>query len=309
MHAAAAQAFLPLPDLRPPTTAPASRYTGLPVRDVLSRPAGVRAPFAWTLNPYRGCEHGCVHCPARYTHGFLGLDRWREFETRIFVKHDAAAALARRLRRSALAGEPVALGTAADPYQPAEAGFGVTRSLLRALAAAEGMTLTLFTRSPLVVRDLHLLAELDQRHAITVVVGVVAADPALARRLEPGAADPAARLGAVARLAAEGIATEVACSPLLPGINADDRSLRALLAAAREAGAADVRAEALRLPPATRARFVPWLAAEFPRLVPLYRRLYGRRSDLRRAEANRLLAPFRRLRLQYGFPLAVSGRG
>ena len=287
-------------------------YYELGVVEILNRPAGRTAPYAWTINPYRGCELACAHCHARYTHGVLGLTRWRDFETRIFVKRGAAAALGRRLRTSALAGRPIAIGTAADPYQPAKERFGVTRSLLEAFArpgVGDGLTLTLITRSPLVLRDLDLLVELDRRHAITVEVPVTTLDGDLARCLEPRAPAPADRLAAVAALAREGIATRVACDPVMPGINDGERALRPLLAAAQDAGAFDVTAVPLSLGAATRARFMPWLKQEFPRLAPQYRRLYGRRANLRRADLNRLFAPFRRLRLEHGFPRPRPGRG
>lgn len=322
-----AQATLPLLPILPRRRAPArlappaaansadtghladAEYYDLGVGEILNRPAGREIPYAWTVNPYRGCELACTHCHARYTHGFFGFDRWRDFETRIFVKRDAAAALARSLRTRALQGQPIALGTAGDPYQPAEEHFAVTRSLLEAFAQAEGLDLTLITRSPLVLRDLDLLTELDRRHAVTVQVAMTTLDAGLARRLEPRAPAPAERLEAVAALAREGIATRVAVAPLLPGIHDGERTLRPLLAAAREAGAFDVVATPLTLAPATRSRFLPWLGQEFPRLAPLYRRLYGRRSRLRQVDRNRLVAPFRRLRLQAGFPCPRPGRG
>lgn len=291
----------------------AVEYRELPVREILN-PAGARLPYAWTINPYRGCELACAHCQVRYTHGFLGLDRWRDFETRIFAKRGAAEALTRSLRHRDLRGEPLALGTAADPYQPAEAGLGITRSLLEALAAEgahgiEGLDLTLITRSPLVLRDLELLAEIDRRHVVTVRFGLVAAEDELARRLEPQGAGAEERLDAVAQLAAQGIATVVDLAPLMPGIGQEAAVLEPLVAGARRAGALDVAAEPLSLPAATRHRFMPWLAQERPRLVPLYRRLYGRRSELRRIDAARLLAAFRRLRLAHGFPRPRPGRG
>jgi DNA repair photolyase len=291
-------------------TAPSGvEYAELDVREILNRPLGGRTPYRWTINPYRGCEMGCVHCPSRYTHGFLGLERWRDFETRIFVKTDAAAALGRRLRTSALAGQPIAIGTAADPYQPAEERCGITRRLLETLLDADGLSLTLLTRSPLVLRDLDLLARLDRRHAVTVQFKLPAVDPVLLARLDPGAPPAEARLGAVERLAAEGIATAVAVAPLAPGINDREETLGPLLGAARRAGAYDVAASPLTLSPATRARFAPWLAREMPRLVPTYRRLYGRRNELRQVDRNRLSSTFRRLRLELGFPQPRPGRG
>ena len=136
-------------------------YFELPIRDILNRCTSERMPFVWTINPYRGCEFGCTYCYARYTHGFFDLERWQDFETKIFVKREAAAALEKRLRKAAFRGEPIAIGTATDPYQPAEAHYKVTRSLLEVFRRAEGLNISITTKSPLVTRDLDLLSELD----------------------------------------------------------------------------------------------------------------------------------------------------
>lgn len=280
----------------------------LPVRDILNRQANGRMPFAWSINPYRGCEIGCTYCYARYTHGFFDLDHWEDFERKIFVKREAGEALARRLRRSSLAGQPIAIGTATDPYQPAERHHGITRSLLEAFLAAEGLEISLTTKSPLVLRDLDLLTDLDRRHSITVNLTVTTLDPRLARRLETHAPDPAARMRTVERLAEAGLAVQVFVKPLLPGINDDPADLDALLAEAGRAGACDVTASPLFLRPAARARFWPWLKAEFPALAGLYSRLYGRRDTLDARATDQLLADFRRLRLQHGFPRTRPGR-
>jgi DNA repair photolyase len=314
------QTTLPLFDPPPPRGRPdpdaeavrqraGVEYFELQIRDVLNRCSAPRMPFTWTINPYRGCEFACTYCYARYTHGFFDLERWEDFETKIFVKQEAAATLERRLRRMALAGEPIAIGTATDPYQPAERHAGVTRSLLEVFTRVEGLQLGITTKSPLILRDLDLLTELDRRHAISVHVTITTVDPALARRIEQHAPDPRARLRTVARLAAEGIATRVNCMPVMPGINDGEAVLRPLLAAARDAGAEDVRAQALFLKPAARARFMPWLAAEFPHLAPRYRRLYARRDYLSDAESDAVLREFRRLRLENGFPRPCAGRG
>lgn len=284
-------------------------YFELPIRDVLNRCTAPRMPFTWTINPYRGCELACTYCYARYTHGFFDLERWEDFETKIFIKQEAAATLERRLRKLALAGERIAIGTATDPYQPAERHAQVTRSLLEVFARVEGLHLGITTKSPMILRDLDLLTELDRRHTVSVHVTITTVDVALARRIEQHAPDPRARLRTVERLASEGIATKVNCMPVMPGINDGEAVLRPLLAAAGDAGAYDVGAQALFLKPAARARFMPWLAAEFPKLVPRYKRLYGRRDYLGDGEADALLREFRRLRLEHGFPRGRAGRG
>lgn len=305
--------FVPAPARRLPSAGATGHSTGveyveLDVRDILHRTKSPRMPFVWTINPYRGCELACVYCYARGDHGWLGLDRGRELETRIGVKRGAAEALGRKLRRAALHGQPIAIGTATDPYQPAEELYGVTRSLLDVFRRVEGLQISLSTKSPLVLRDLDLLIELDRRHAVTVQVTVTTLDPELAARLEPGAPEPRARLEAVARLSEEGIATSVLCMPVAPGVNDGEKELAPLLSAARDAGAVDVRASALFFRPAARERYWAWLAEEKPHLLPRYRRLYGRGDFLPARECLRLLAVFRRLRLQHGFPRARPGR-
>ncbi len=299
---------------RPEPDAEAVRYRAgveyfeLGVRSVLNRCSSPRMPFRWTINPYRGCEFGCTYCYARYTHSFFDLHRWQDFEQKIFVKRRAAESLERKLRRTNLKGQPIAIGTVTDPYQPAERHFGVTRSLLEVFVRVEGLEISITTKSPLILRDLDLLTALDRKHSITVHVSITTVDRALARRLEPYAPSPAARLRTVRRLADEGLATSIFCMPLLPDINDGEPILRPLFAAAWEAGAFDVVAHPLFLRPAARARFFPWLREEFPGLVPLYERLYHRRDYLRAADREELLATCRRLRLESGFPRARPGR-
>lgn len=301
---------LPLPgraDLTAPPLRRRSRvqHFDLVARDVLNRAESPRLPFDWTINPYRGCELGCSYCYARATHRFLDLDDAESFETRILVKRRAAQSLRRQLRRHDLRGQTIALGTATDPYQPAERHYGVTRSLLEVFREAEGLALAITTKSPLVVRDLDLLVELDRRHAVEVHVTLTTVDAGLARRMEVGAPAPAARLRALAELAEAGLATRVNCMPVLPGINDGEDELGPLMAAARAAGALQVTASPLFLKGAVvRSHFFAWLGREFPRLVPLYRLLYGRRDYLDAAASERLLTTFRRLRLEHGFPRA-----
>jgi len=314
-----ATATLPLfPELpragRPDLAAPLRHRAGvehfdLVSRDILNRTESARLPFDWTLNPYRGCEFGCSYCYARATHRFLELDDPQSFETRIFVKRRAADALLRQLRKVDLRGQTIAIGTATDPYQPAEKHFGITRSLLEVFRETEELSLAITTKSPLILRDLDLLVELDRRHAVEVHVTVTTVDPQLARRLEGSAPEPSARLRALTRLAEAGIATRVNCMPVLPGINDDEEQLAPLFAAAAAAGAGHVTAQPLFLRgEATRSHFFGWLGREFPQLAPLYRKLYGRRDYLDDSVQESLLTTFRRLRLEHGFPRARPAR-
>ena len=283
-------------------------YLELPTREILNRNRSQRQPWQWTINPYRGCEFACAYCYARYTHGYLGLDPKRDFDTRIFVKQGARVALERRLKRAALRGESIAIGTVTDPYQTAERHHGVTRSLLEALRGAAGLDLSITPRSPLILRDLPLLAELDRRHTVTVNLTVTTADPGLARRIEPQSPDPRARLRTLGALAAEGLATRLFCMPILPRITQGAEVLGPLFKAARAAGAYDVVGSPLFLRAAAKPRFRRWLRDEFPELVPLYRRLYARRSHLKGREHEAIMAEFRRQRLRSGFPADRPGR-
>jgi len=283
-------------------------YFELLVREILNKSEGSRLPFDWTINPYRGCEFGCVYCYARYTHGFFETSRPEEFETKIYVKSNAAEKLRQRLRKSDLRGQTIAIGTATDPYQGAERQFRVTRRLLETFAEVDGLSLSITTKSPLVLDDLELLAELDRRHAIEVHITLTTIDRRLARKLEPAAPDPESRLRTVRALSEAGIAVTVNCMPVMPGINDAEEELAPLFAAAVEAGATDVHQQALFLRPASRAVFFPWLEKEFPALVSMYRRLYERGDYLEGRAKEQLLTTFRRLRLQHGLPRGLSAR-
>jgi DNA repair photolyase len=304
----AQQALLPFypqmaPIGRPDVTIGAARknadveYHPLSVGNVLNRCLNPRLPFRWTINPYRGCEFGCTYCYARYTHRFFDFCSWRDFEHRIFFKRTAADSLERELRRRDLRAQPIAIGTATDPYQPAEHHFEITRSILEVLSRVEGLELSITTKSPLILRDLDLLTRLDRSHSMTAQITITTLDPGLSRRLEQRAPDPQARLRAVRALTAAGIATSVFCMPVMPEINDGEDVLSPLFAAARDAGASDVVASPLFLQSAARDRFIPWLRSEFPGLEPVYSKLYGR------------MTTFRHLRLVYGFPRRSAGRG
>jgi DNA repair photolyase len=260
-------------------------------RSVLNAPEATGIGI-WSLNPYVGCAFGCAYCYARYAHryameragaGDAELPPWLAFERRIMVKRDAPAVLRRALAsrrerlRPLLAGEEtLVVGTATDPYQPAERRFRLTRALLEVLAERRGLKVVVITKSALVARDADVLARLGARGSVSVHVSLITLDRALARRVEPRAPTPAARLRAVARLAAAGVDVGVNCMPVLPGITDRPRDLAALVARAAEAGASHVAAGALRLQPAARDRYLPWLAEEFPELAARYRATYAR---------------------------------
>jgi len=298
----------PAPDAEPLRRRAGVEYFDLLTREILNRSDSARLPFDWTINPYRGCEFGCVYCYARATHAFLDLERPEDFENRIFVKRLAADRLRRELRKRDLRGQTIAIGTATDPYQPAEKRFEITRSLLEVFAGAEGLALAVTTKSPLALRDLDLFGRLDERHAVEIHVTLTTLDAPLARRLEPLAPDPAARLRLIERLAEAGLAVRVNCMPLMPGINDDEESLTALFEASRRAGAIDVVAQPIFFKGSTRDHFFGWLESERPALAPLYRRLYARGDYLSADSKDRVLTTFRRLRLAHGFPQARVGR-
>ena len=268
----------------------------------MNRFIGRPLPFGWTANPYRGCEMGCRYCYARYTHEFLGQNDARQFERRIFVKRAEPSTLVAELGRARRSGLAVALGTATDPYQPAEARFGVTRRVLEAARRVPGLRLSITTKSALVERDAALLAELARRSEVSVNFSITTLDAELARRLEPRAPRPDLRLGALGALARAGVPTALFVMPVLPHVTDDEAGLRALLAAAREAGARSAVWNVLFLRSGTREFFLEFLAAEFPGLVPVYRRLYAGSAYAARAYVAEADARVAGLAEAAGFP-------
>lgn len=288
------------------------------LRELEARGTEDAAAGAWEERPDLGCGYGCRACPPRLPgRTVLDLERWWTAPLR---RRDDLT-LRHRLHQAAGAGEPVVLGASADPYAGGAARRSRTRRLLEGLRddafpSVEGAEILITTASPLVLCDLELLVELDRTSSLSVEMVLPTADPELARRLEPGAAGPGERLGALAEIAALGVATRVRVAPLLPGLNQGEAALRPLLAAAAESGAVDVAANPLHLPlPWTpgawraRRRFVSWLSRHEPELVPRYRRLYRLRRTPAAVERSALLADFERLRLELGFPRGVPARG
>jgi DNA repair photolyase len=230
-------------------------------RTVITRNQSPDVPFDHSVNPYRGCEHGCIYCYARPAHAFVDLSPGLDFETRLFYKADAARLLAEEIGKRSYLCQPIALGTNTDPYQPVERDQGVTRTLVEVLAA-HGHPLTITTRSPLILRDLDLLQSLARRELVSVQISLTTLDDGLKRRMEPRAPSAAARLRAVRALADAGVPVGVLTAPLIPSIN--DMELEALLEAAAGAGAAYANWIFLRLPLEVAPLFADWLRLHYP---------------------------------------------
>lgn len=244
----------PLPNLR--TTVTIERP-----KTVISRNTSPDIGFDRSINPYRGCEHGCIYCFARPTHAFHDMSPGFDFETRLFAKPDAAALLEAELSKKSYVVAPMALGTNTDPYQPIENRYGITRSIVEVLAAT-GHPLSITTKSDRVVRDIDLLAPMAVRELAAVCVSITSLDPAVSRTLEPRAPSAAKRLAAVRKLSDAGIATFVAIAPVIPAIT--DHELEHLVEAAADAGATGAFYVPLRLPYEIAELFKAWLDAHYP---------------------------------------------
>jgi DNA repair photolyase len=274
-------------------------YFTLPAKSLLNRCVSRRAmPFTWTINPYRGCEFACKYCYARYTHEFMEMRDGLEFEQKIYVKQHAAGLLRHELRRVKL-DEAIALGTATDPYQPAERRYEITRGILEEFARHRGFELGIVTKSNLVVRDLDLLKEVARANKLSVHVTITTLDVELARILEPRAPRPDLRLEAVRALAQAGVRVGVSCSPVVPGITDAPKDLESLIRVAAEAGADYVFANPLFLKPCSAAIFLPFLEQNFPHLAENYRQRYQDRAFLPPAYGKRLSELVARLREKY----------
>ena len=276
-------------------------YFTLGTRSLLSRVVSARnLPFTWAINPYRGCEFACKYCYARYTHEFMELRDGVDFERKIFVKQQAAALLRSELKK-VKRGEEIAIGTATDPYQPAERRFEITRAILEELARHSGLEIGIVTKSNLVTRDAEILRRVGEHNRIFVNVTVTTVDAELARKLEPRAPRPDLRLEAVQQLNLAGVDAGVICAPVLPEITDRPRDLEALVKAASEVGAKYIFANPLFLKPCSAAVFMPFLEEHFPALVERYRTCYANRAFLPKGYGQRLSQLMAALRRKYGF--------
>jgi DNA repair photolyase len=274
-------------------------YFTLPVRSLLNRCTGVRMPFEWTINPYRGCEFACKYCYARYTHEFMEMRDGVDFEQKIYVKQHAANLLRQELRR-VKPGEQIAIGTATDPYQPAERRFEVTRAILDELARHEGLDLGIITKGNLILRDLDLLTQIGQKNRLMVNVTITTLNVGLARILEPRAPRPDLRMETVRRLSQAGIRAGVSCAPVIPGITDSLRNLEALVRGTVEAGGKHIFANPLFLKPCSAAIFMPFLEKEFPQLAADYQKRYKDRAFLPKSYGKRISELMARLRQKHG---------
>jgi DNA repair photolyase len=230
-------------------------------RSVISRNDSPDIPFSQSINPYRGCEHGCIYCYARPSHAYVDLSPGIDFETRLFYKADAARLLREELSRPGYRPQPIMLGANTDPYQPVEKRLRVTRELLEVLWQARH-PLTIVTKGALVLRDLDLLQELAGKNLVRVTVSLTTLDPELKRTLEPRTASPQARLRVIAALAAARVPVGVLTAPMIPAVN--DAELEALLEAAAAAGATSAGYVLLRLPYEVKDLFRAWLEQHLP---------------------------------------------
>ena len=247
-------------------------YQEVACRTALNRVQGM--PFAWTLNPYRGCTHGCHYCFARRYQPQLEMDPGRDFSSVILVKVNFPDVLRRELTRKPRPGERAAFGTATDPYQPIEGSYRLTRRSLEALVERP-MRIDLVTRGPLVVRDTDLLVDLSRKASCTVSISVPSTDEEAWRRLEPGTAHPLQRLGALRKLATAGVDAGVLMAPIVPGISSAPAKLEATVRAIADHGATFVGARLLHLEGGARTHFLEFLTREYPELSAGYRRLYA----------------------------------
>lgn len=308
------------------------RYYGSIARSVLNGPETTGMGF-WSVNPYVGCAFGCAYCYARYAHRWV-LDRqatahpelsdvnadretmppWLAFERRIFVKQNAADTLRNALRHGSdkhlalINGDSIVIGTATDPFQPAERRFRVTRSILEVLADHEGLSVVIITKSPLITRDVDVLKRLTRNNELSVHISLITVDRDLARKLEPRAPTPEARLRALGRLRAAGIEAGINVMPVLPGITDAPEQLEAVVRSVAAMGATYLNSCPLRLRSSARARYLPFIEQEFPHLARRYWATYAYDHKVSTAYTERLRRTMKRLCMRYGVAYGHSDR-
>lgn len=275
-------------------------YRELRTRSLITPCTVERMPFEWMVNPYRGCAMGCRYCYAAYTHEFMGIAAPEAFHSLVYVKTDGEET-ERMLRRVIRRGERIAIGTATDPYQPAERERRVTRRFLETVARHRGVRLGVTTKGALVLRDLDLLREIGRRSDLSVQVSLISVRADLLRRLEPLAPPPEVRLEVMRRLVGAGIETWLGLAPVLPALTDSEPDLDELLGRVAETGVRNFFSNVLFLRSPTREKYLRWLEAEFPRYAEAYRRAYEGRVYLRGRYRQRIDEMLRRLRRRHGF--------
>jgi DNA repair photolyase len=265
-----------------------TRFYEVRARSILNKvPEASRVPFRWTINPYRGCTHACSYCFARPTHTYLDFNAGADFEREIVVKVNAPELLRTELARASWRGEHVALGTNTDPYQWVEGRYRLMPGIWEAMRDAANPC-SILTKSPLLLRDLDLMRQINERSEFSAAVSVPTLDERAWRATEPHTPNPKARLEAVAELTRSGIKTGVLVAPLMPGINDAPGQVARILELASEAGAAFVSGIALHLRGEVRGLFFEWLEENRPDLVPRYRQLYRRGAYVPAEERRRI---------------------
>ena len=265
-----------------------TRFYEVRAKSIINRvPEASRMPFRWTLNPYRGCTHACPFCFARPTHKYLDLNAGRDFEREIVVKVNAPELARVELNRRSWRKEHVALGTNTDPYQWVEGRYRLMEGIWEAMRDAANPC-SILTKSPLLLRDLKLMKEINERTEFSAALSVPTLDEKAWRATEPHTPNPRARLEAVAELTRNGIRTGILVAPLMPGINDAPEQVAPILELAAEAGAAFVSGIALHLRGDVKGLFFDWLRDNRPDLIPLYERLYRRGAYLPTSERERL---------------------
>jgi len=255
-------------------------YLELETRNFVGRASGLQQYFTWTINPYRGCEFGCKYCYARYAHEFMELRDPELFEHKIYAKRFNAHSFRAELRKIKK-GENLWMGTATDPYQPAERRYGISRKILQVFTTQRHIELGITTKSDLVARDAALLAQIAEKNKVRVHISITTLDESLARLLEPRAPRPALRLNAVKKITDAGIPVSVLAHPILPLINDSEESLDQVCAAAAANGASNFSAAPLFLKPCAQKVFFPFLEEHFPHLVRKYRERYEKNAYLK----------------------------
>ena len=260
-------------------------------------------PFPWSLNPYRGCTHGCVYCFARGTHAYLELDSGHDFDTQIVVKVNVAEVLRRELTRASWQREHVAMGTNTDPYQRAEGRYRLMPGVITALADS-GTPFSILTKGTVLSRDLPLLVTARQQVPVGLAVSLALLDPELQAMLEPGTPSPRARLELIRRITGAGLPCGVLVAPVLPYLTDSDEQLYDVVRELVEAGVTGVSAVALHLRPGAREWFLTWLGRHRPDLVPAYETLYARGANAPAEYRRQLAARFRDIRAHFGLAAA-----
>jgi len=277
------------------------RYREIKARSLLNRCDSPRMPFTWTVNPYRGCAMGCKYCYAAYTHEFLGIEVPEQFHSLVYVKTGAEDETARRLGAIIRRGELIALGTATDPYQPAEAEARVTRRFLEMVAAHRDVRLGIVTKGAIILRDLELLETINRRSKLWVRVSLISPHADLVRRLDPWAPPPVVRIDMMRQLHEAGIDAGLGLAPVLPALTDDEPSIDRLLGEVATTGVRRMFMNVLFLRSPTKEKYLRWLAADYPRYLEAYERAYAGRVYLNGPYRDRLKEMVGRLKRKHGF--------